>query len=101
MSLYLDELCRRTAQGKVSAGFLAQIARIGRTADKSEFCCRANGDCRKVVDMDPDTYLIRTMAAIWNNGINVIEVQNPRVESSNAFAHAGNAGKLAGAPIVP
>jgi RHS repeat-associated protein len=101
MSLYLDELCRRTAQGKVSEGFLNQIARITKTADKSDFCCRANGDCKNVVDFEPDPYLIKAMAAIWNNGINVVGVQNPREDSSNAFIHAGNAGQLAGKPLVP
>jgi RHS repeat-associated protein len=101
MSMYLDELCKRTAQGKVSEGFLTQIAGLTKAADKSEFCCRANGDCDDVVNMDPDASLMRTMAAIWNNGINVVGVRNPMVETPNAHAHGGNAGLLAGAPLVP
>lgn len=52
------------------------------------------GDAHRVFTLRPSDHLVRAVAAIWNNGFEIVRVENIRVQSEGARNHAENAAMM-------
>jgi hypothetical protein len=95
MKIYLDELCKRYKNKKISKVFLVDIA---HGCDLKDFCC-ATPKCD--IDQDVPKCLVQGMAAVWNDGIDgalsitnqdIWDLNGKKAKKTNLRNHAMIAG---------
>ena len=88
---YLTSLCRANDNGSISASFVRDILGGERLSSHSlnRFCCQyKKGDCNPQIDGT----LPNAIAAMWNNGRDIIYSNDIEKTFKNACNHAKNGG---------
>ena len=93
LSRYLDSICNDAENGNISSSFQLNLA---RGCDVKDFCCKKDRNCDEIVAHRVPQCLIQSLAAMWNNGPGITQVQNIPKDSPNAYHHGRWAGLLGG-----